>query len=58
MESTQAEQQQENRNRLRDLWDSIKSSNIHIIELAGGERHRKFIWKKVENLLKRGSENR
>lgn len=48
MGSTQTEEQKKvfkNEDKLRDLWDNIKSTNINIIRVSGGGE------KRAENLL-------
>ena len=45
MEITDAEQKKEkrlkrNEESLRELWDNMKSTNIHIIGVPGGERQK------------------
>lgn len=42
---TQSEQKKK-KNTLRDLWESIKQTNIHIVGAPEGEERQKFYFKK------------
>ena len=39
-----------NEDSLRDLWDNIKCTNIHIIGAPRGEEREKWLWKIFEEI--------
>ena len=44
-------EEEEEKDSLRDLWDSVKCSNIHIIRASEGEKREKGPEKIVDNII-------